>query len=110
MSRIRSRDTMPEMTVCSVLHRMGFRFRKHAKNLPGKPDIVLSRYKVASFVHGCFWHRHTGCRRCTTPKTNPEYWLPKLQGNVERDRNHRREMRKLGWNVLTLWECDIRDK
>ena len=110
MSRIRSRDTSPEILVRSLLHRIGFRFRKHASNLPGKPDIVLPRYKVAICVHGCFWHRHKGCKRCTTPKTNIEYWLPKLEGNQRRDKLRQMQLRKLGYKVLVIWECETKNE
>jgi len=107
MSRIRSRDTAPELKVRSILHRMGFRFRLHVKNLPGRPDIVFPKYKKVIFVHGCFWHLHNGCRDGTIPKTNHKKWKKKLESNVERDKKHVDELKKKGWDVLILWECEI---
>ncbi|MBE0534524.1 MAG: DNA mismatch endonuclease Vsr [Phycisphaerae bacterium] len=109
MSRIRSTNTKPEMTVRSLVHRMGYRFRLHRKDLPGKPDLVLPKYKAVIFVHGCFWHRHRGCKRCTTPVTNEEYWLKKLKGNAERDKRNRRLLKALGWKVIVIWECEARN-
>src|SRR3954471_7386002 len=106
MSRIRSKDTNPERIVRSLLHRLGFRFRLHAKTLPGKPDIVLSKYKTVIFVHGCFWHRHRGCKNCTTPTNRREWWLGKLEGNAFRDTMNQKAVRKLGWRSLIIWECE----
>ena len=106
MSRIRSGDTKPEIVVRSLLHRMGYRFRLHRRDLPGKPDIVLPKHRTVIFVHGCFWHRHRGCKRCTTPSTNQDYWLEKLKGNAERDRKNKRLLKKLGWKVAIVWECE----
>jgi DNA mismatch endonuclease, patch repair protein len=106
MARIRGTDTRPERIVRSLLHRAGFRFRKNVKSLPGKPDIILPKYKMAIFVHGCFWHQHPGCHRSTVPKTNRQYWIPKLSGNVERDKKHLSTLESLGWNVQTIWECE----
>jgi DNA mismatch endonuclease (patch repair protein) len=108
MSRIRGKDTAPELAVRSLLHRMGFRFRLHRRDLPGTPDIVLPRHATVVFVHGCFWHRHAGCKGATTPKTRRAFWRAKFEANVERDRRNRRDLRKLGWKVLTVWECQIR--
>lgn len=96
MSRIRGKDTKPEIAVRKMLHAAGFRFRLHVKDLPGKPDIVLPKWKTVIFVHGCFWHRHEGCGRCTTPTNNREYWLEKFRRNVERDEQHRVELVTLG--------------
>ncbi|MGD9560948.1 MAG: very short patch repair endonuclease [Pyrinomonadaceae bacterium] len=110
MSQIRSRDTTPEMVVRSILHRSGFRFRLHRKELPGKPDIVLRKHRAVIFVHGCFWHRHSGCKRCSTPKTNPAYWIPKLQRNADRDREHIANLKKLGWRVRVVWECELKNQ
>jgi DNA mismatch endonuclease, patch repair protein len=107
MSRIRSRDTKPELAVRSLLHSMGYRFRLHRKDLPGSPDIVLPKYQTAIFVHGCFWHRHRGCPLAYTPKTRTEFWLKKLNANVARDKKATRNLRKEGWRVLTVWECEI---
>lgn len=109
MSRIRGKNTSPELIVRRLLHRMGYRFRLHVKNLPGKPDIVLPKYKTVIFVHGCFWHRHKGCKNCTTPTNRRQFWLKKLNGNAARDDVHRRALRKLGWNSITFWECQIED-
>lgn len=106
MSRIRGKNTTPELIVRKLLHRMGYRFRLHGKNLPGRPDIVLKKYKTVIFVHGCFWHRHKGCKNCTTPTNRREWWLKKLNGNVARDQLHQKALKKLGWRSLVLWECD----
>lgn len=108
MSLIRSKETKPEVFVRSVLHRLGFRFRKNVKNLPGKPDIVLPKYKTAIFVHGCFWHQHKGCKRATIPKSNIGYWIPKLKGNIERDAQHKADLEIHGWNVAIIWECETK--
>lgn len=107
MSRIRSKDTGPERVVRSMLHRMGYRFSLRQRDLPGKPDIVLPRYRTVVFVHGCFWHRHRGCRLAYTPKSRQAFWLKKFSDNVVRDRKVQRELRRLGWQVLTVWECQI---
>lgn len=109
MSRIRSRDTKPEIIVRSVLHRAGFRFRLHVKELPGKPDIVLPKHRAVIFVHGCFWHQHGGCGRSTMPSSRAEYWRPKLEANVARDKLHRTKLSKLGWKVGVVWECETRE-
>lgn len=108
MSRIRGRNTGPEMRLRSLLHRAGFRFRLHVKDLPGKPDIVLPKYRTAIFVHGCFWHRHAGCRNTTMPSTRTEFWQNKFDGNVERDRRNRAALEVAGWTVITVWECDLK--
>jgi DNA mismatch endonuclease (patch repair protein) len=107
MSRIRGRDTKPELAVRSVLHRLGYRFRLHVRYLPGRPDIVLPRHRTVVLVHGCFWHRHEGCRFCYMPKTRVDFWRRKFEGNVERDRVVRRELKKIGWRVMVVWECEI---
>lgn len=107
MSGIRGSNTKPEVTVRSFLHRQGFRFRLHTRVLPGRPDIVLPRFRTAVFVHGCFWHRHRGCRFAYTPKSNLPFWQAKFDGNVERDRRKVRELRKLGWRVEVIWECQV---
>lgn len=108
MSRIRARNTGPEMQLRSLLHRAGFRFRLHAKQLPGRPDVVLPRYRSAIFVHGCFWHRHPGCRNATTPSTRREFWQEKFNGNVSRDARNRVALEVAGWTVLTVWECELK--
>lgn len=109
MSRIRAKDTKPEKIVRSLLHRMGYRFRLQGRDLPGRPDVVLSRYRTVVFVHGCFWHRHKGCRNCSTPTNRQEFWVKKLEGNAARDRVHARALKKLGWRVVVVWECETED-
>lgn len=118
MSRIRSKDTKPELVLRSMLHQEGYRFRLNGKVskkihpkgcLPGKPDIVLTRYRTAVLVHGCFWHRHKGCKGATTPKTKTEWWENKFSKNVARDKKNTCELRKLGWQVITIWECELKD-
>ncbi|MEW6332082.1 MAG: DNA mismatch endonuclease Vsr [Pseudomonadota bacterium] len=108
MSRIKGRDTQPERAVRSMLHRMGYRFRLHKTDLPGKPDIVLTRYGTVIFVHGCFWHRHKGCRFAYVPKSRQKFWQTKFESNVKRDRKVRGRLRKLGWHVIVVWECALR--
>jgi DNA mismatch endonuclease, patch repair protein len=107
MSRIRSADTKPEIVLRSVLHRMGFRFRVHRRGLPGRPDIVLPKYRTVIFVHGCFWHQHPRCNEAERPKSNTKYWTVKLDDNVKRDMKNRRALRKEGWKVFRFWECEI---
>ena len=107
MSKIKSTDTKPEIIVRKLLFANGFRFRLHVKSLPGKPDIVLPKYKTVIFVHGCFWHLHPGCRDGTIPKTRTEYWKEKLLNNKKRDANHKTDLESLGWKVIQLWECEI---
>lgn len=108
MQSVRRQNTSPELVVRRLLHRLGFRFRLHPK-LPGTPDLILPRYRVAIFVHGCFWHRHQGCRYATTPKTRTDFWLKKFAANEERDLRKTEALRSLGWNVLTIWECQTRN-
>ncbi len=109
MSRIRSHDTTPERIVRSMIHGWGYRYRLHANDLPGKPDVVLVKHRKIIFVHGCFWHAH-GCKvGGRGPKTNRRYWNPKLQQNRERDKRHLRVLRRAGWNVLVVWECWTRN-
>ena len=107
MSRIKSKDTTPERIVRSFLHRNGFRFRLHVKDLPGKPDIVLPKYKTVIEVRGCYWHRHEGCKDATTPSTNTDFWQKKFADNVARDKRTEQELKALGWNVIVVWECEI---
>jgi DNA mismatch endonuclease (patch repair protein) len=109
MARIRGKDTKPEVFVRSALHRAGFRFRLYARGLPGRPDIVLPRHGVVIFVHGCFWHRH-GCALASEPATRRRFWQAKFEANMARDRRNARALRKLGWRVLTVWECALRTK
>lgn len=110
MSRIRSNDTTPELVVRSFLFRNGFRFRLHVRNLPGHPDIVLPKYRTVVEVRGCFWHRHPGCRQATTPSTNAEFWQEKFKRNVERDKRNEIQLNELGWRVIVVWECFVKQK
>ena len=109
MSRIRGRDTQPEIRVRSILHGLGFRFSLRRKDLPGKPDVVLPARVAVVFVHGCFWHRHSGCRNATMPGTRREFWEEKFAGNVERDERNSAALKRLGWKVIVVWECEIDD-
>jgi DNA mismatch endonuclease (patch repair protein) len=110
MSRIRARDTKPELAVRSILHKMGYRFRINRKDLPGKPDIILPRHQTVIFVHGCFWHRHKRCKFAYTPKSRMKFWADKFDSNVKRDLKVRRQLIKLDWHVLTVWECELRSE
>lgn len=107
MSRIRGKNTEPEKTVRSALHKAGYRFRLHSGLLPGKPDIVLAKYKTAVFVHGCFWHQHKGCKFAYMPKSRVEFWKTKFIENVKRDVKVREALQALGWKVIVIWECEI---
>ena len=116
MKQIKSINTKPEIIVRKILFKNGFRFRlnghcskkNHSKKiLPGKPDIVLAKYKSVIFVHGCFWHHHKGCKRASWPKSNKNYWIPKIKNNIKRDKSIRNILQSLGWNVLVVWECEI---
>jgi DNA mismatch endonuclease, patch repair protein len=109
MSRIRGKNTAPEIAMCSMLHKNGFRFRLQEKNLPGKPDIVLPKFKTAIFVHGCFWHRHENCKYCYTPKSRNEFWNSKFQRTIQRDAEQLQAVSKTGWFPLVIWECEIKD-
>jgi DNA mismatch endonuclease (patch repair protein) len=106
MSRIPGKDTTPEMIVRKYLHALGFRYRLHDKNLPGTPDIVLPKYRTVIFVHGCFWHRHHGCRYATVPKSNVAFWARKFELNVSRDKRNISALRRAGWRCLTIWGCE----
>lgn len=108
MSRVRGKDTKPEMVVRRIAHALGYRFRLHRKDLPGRPDLTFPRLRKVVFVHGCFWHRH-GCRKTTTPKSNVDFWLEKFRRNVERDAQAVEALRATGWNELVIWECETRD-
>ncbi len=108
MGRVRSKHTKPEMIVRRAAHALGLRFRLHRKNLPGRPDLVFPRHRVALFVQGCFWHRHPGCRLASTPKTRTEFWQAKFDANVGRDARVVNELRAAGWRVVTIWECETR--
>jgi DNA mismatch endonuclease (patch repair protein) len=107
MSRIRGTDSRPELALRRALHRLGLRYRLHAKDLPGKPDIVFPRYKAVVFVHGCFWHRHAGCNIATTPKSNTPFWVEKFDKNVARDSRVVATLEELGWHVFVAWECEL---
>lgn len=107
MSRIGGKNTSPEVAVRRFLHREGLRFRIHRRDLPGRPDVVLPRYRTVVFVHGCFWHRHAGCRYATTPSTNVAFWEKKFGQNVTRDARNLRELRRLGWRTIVIWECNL---
>jgi DNA mismatch endonuclease (patch repair protein) len=108
MAGIGPKDTVPELRVRSYLHAAGLRFRLHDESLPGKPDLVLPRHRVAIFVHGCFWHRHAGCRFATTPSSNETFWARKFKQNVERDARKEQELREKGWEPLIVWECETK--
>ena len=107
MSRIRGKDTAPELRLRKLLHRAGYRFRLHTPDLPGKPDIVLKKYRTVIFVHGCFWHRHQGCPSAAVPKTRTEFWLAKFDTTIKRDRQKQQQLEELGWRVVTVWECQL---
>ena len=106
MSRIKGKDTAPEKIVRSILHRLGYRFRLHKTKLPGRPDVVLPKHQAIVFVHGCFWHRHKKCKDATMPKSRTEWWQVKLEGNAARDKRNQIALRRAGWRVLTVWECE----
>jgi len=108
MGRVKGRDTKPEILVRSIVHRMGYRFRIHRRELPGNPDIVLPRHRKVIFVHGCFWHGHKRCPRSERPSSNKSFWNTKLDKNVERDERLRRALRRMGWKVFVVWECETR--
>lgn len=108
MSRIKGKDTKIEVEVRKYLFSKGYRFRKNDKRYPGKPDIVLPKYLVAIFVHGCFWHRHEGCKDATTPKTRTEFWLEKFDKNVKNDQIKQEKLKEMGWRVIVIWECELK--
>ena len=108
MSRIRAKDTKPEIIVRKYLFSKGFRYRLHVKNLPGKPDIVLPRYKTVIFVNGCFWHGHEGCRYFVVPKTKTQWWLDKIAKNIQNDGVATDKLKKEGWKILIIWECQLK--
>ena len=109
MSRVRPTDTRPEMVVRRLVHGLGYRYRLHGQKLPGRPDLVFAARRKVIFVHGCFWHRHPGCRLARTPKSRVNFWRAKLDGNRERDLVKQRELAELGWQSLVLWECQLND-
>lgn len=108
MRQIRSKGTKPELLIRKALYAAGFRYRLNDKNLPGKPDIVLKKYKLAIFVHGCFWHSHKACRYFTIPKTRTEWWVKKLKKNQENDKNAITELKRRGWRIKVIWECELK--
>jgi DNA mismatch endonuclease (patch repair protein) len=110
MARIRGRNTKPELIVRSILHRLGYRFRLHSARLPGHPDIVLARHRAVIMVHGCFWHRHRACKYAYSPKSRREFWTAKFRKNQLRDKRTESALRKLGWRVLVVWECETSDQ
>lgn len=110
MSRIKAKDTKPELLVRKYLFCKGFRYRVNVKDLPGKPDIVLPKYKTVIFIHGCFWHGHEGCKYFVIPKTRTEWWTEKIRKNKERDQQEHEALRKTGWNIITVWECQLKPR
>ena len=108
MSRVRGKDTKPEKLVRSLVHSLGFRFRKHVKELPGKPDIVLPKYKSVIQIHGCFWHQHKNCEKSHLPKSNVDYWKDKLSKNIKRDKTNYKKLSDCGWSILIIWECEVK--
>ena len=109
MSLVKSKNTGPELIVRKLAHSLGYRYRLHGAGLPGKPDLVFAKRKKVVFVHGCFWHRHVGCRRATTPATNLDYWLPKFERTVERDGQNIEALSSRGWSALAVWECELKN-
>lgn len=110
MSRVKGKDTMPEKITRSIIHKLGFRFRLHKRDLPGKPDIVLPRHNAIIFVHGCFWHQHPNCTRAKRPSTRREFWDAKLDRNIQRDIQNVKKLEELGWKVMVIWECETGDQ
>lgn len=109
MSRVKGKNTRPEMLIRRLVHGAGYRYRLHGAKLPGKPDLVFASRRKVIFVHGCFWHRHDHCALARMPKSNREFWVAKLEGNKERDAANHRKLREMGWDVLVIWECELRD-
>lgn len=110
MSRIKGKDTKPEMLVRKFLHANGYRYRLHSKDLPGKPDIVLPKYRTIIFINGCFWHGHEGCKFANIPKSNQDYWMTKIVNNISKDSKNIKELKQIKWNVITIWECNLKPK
>jgi len=110
MSRIKGKNTKPEMMVRKFLFSNGFRYRLHGKDLPGKPDVVLKKYKALIFINGCFWHGHDGCKYYTIPKTRTDWWLAKINMNVEKDKSNTEKLKLEGWRIFTLWECQLKTR
>jgi DNA mismatch endonuclease (patch repair protein) len=109
MAKVKNRDTSPELTVRKLLHRLGYRFRVQRRDLPGTPDIVLPKYRTAIFAHGCFWHGHPDCKRAARPTSNTDFWNEKIDKNIARDAEAQRQLEALGWRVLVVWQCQVRD-
>ena len=110
MSHVRGKDTKPEVMVRQFLFAQGFRYRLYRKDLPGKPDIVLPKYKTVIFINGCFWHGHSGCKYATIPEANHDFWLAKISGNIERDKTNYAKLYELGWKVIEIWQCELKPK
>ena len=110
MSHVRGKDTKPEVMVRQYLFANGFRYRLYRKDLPGKPDIVLPKYKTVIFINGCFWHGHSGCKYATIPEANHDFWLAKISGNIERDKSNYAKLYELGWKVIEIWQCELKPK
>ena len=110
MSHVRGKDTKPEVMVRQFLFAQGFRYRLYRKDLPGKPDIVLPKYRTVIFINGCFWHGHTGCKYATIPEANHDFWLAKISGNIERDKSNHAKLFELGWKVIEIWQCELKPK
>lgn len=110
MSRIKGKNTKPELLVRRIIHRMGYRYRLYGARLPGRPDLVFAKRRKVIFVHGCFWHRHEGCRLARMPKTRLDFWQPKLNANAARDKDAARQLVELGWKVMIVWECEVKDE
>ncbi len=110
MSHVRGKDTKPEVMVRKFLFTQGFRYRLYRKDLPGKPDIVLPKYKTVIFINGCFWHGHSGCKSATIPEANHDFWLAKISGNIERDKSNHAKLFELGWKVIEIWQCKLKPK
>ena len=109
MSKILSKHTSPELLVRKALANLGLRYRLHVKSLPGNPDIVFRKNNTAIFINGCFWHQHKGCKRATSPKSNIDYWKPKLERNIEKQKQNLKELKKLGWKTVVIWECEVKN-
>ena len=110
MSHVRGKDTKPEVMVRQFLFAQGFRYRLYRKDLPGKPDIVLPKYRTVIFINGCFWHGHSGCKYATIPEANHDFWLAKISGNIERDKSNHAKLFELGWKVIEIWQCELKPK
>lgn len=110
MSKISGKETKPEILVRKILFSKGFRYRKNVNKLPGSPDIVLTKYKAVIFINGCFWHGHKNCNKATLPKTNYNFWKNKIEGNIQRDKRNYEQLKKLGWNIIIIWQCELNNR